>query len=590
MGSQVQEQFPYFLQGYGKLLSHFQTELESLASKEKGDYFVDFVQRLVPHSDIGQNFERPQKSSKQTHDEGIDLSCKNEDGIRVLYIQAKYSIPGVDEVDLILSKFESYERKQRAVLQPKLIPDPDEEQLPTGHFMIVTARDLQSRILPRYRKSKRGSVGFYKSLESEGRIHVIDGPQVLRLLRGTYRKSHLLPSEIRLSLVGPFIRLDNVYIGVIGATEVKRLYDEFGNALFLENIREYLGPTSGRVKTGRERITVNEAIANTLTQEPDQFLARNNGITLRAGSVSVQNETTLVLNEASVVNGCQTTMSIVRNPQEDCHVLVKIVEALDSWDIAEAANFQNQIDQIALKLARYIRPQMIRAAAGKFSVRFKTLEESSPFAVIDTIYQEEITEEEFKALFLGLFSSSPRNVLSVNYTEVNIAVVDQLFAEANPDKESVQEILFRMNQLTQDSARQVEHDLRDDKALLDLFQRFWKENKPNYRVFLTVLAACGCTKTDVYSKAGRPTYEDMMDFLAAVQTVLDQKPEVFLRYFQLAFTSVALDAIRGNQTREETLQQMKAIIESSNFGNLFLKLRTLAATDYWLREHEVESQ
>lgn len=584
--SQAPKAFPYFLEEYGKLLSHLHTELESLSSKQKGDYFVDFAQRLVPHSEIGRSFERPQRSLKETYDEGIDLSCESEDGTQVLYIQAKYSIPGVDEIDSIMSKFESYQQKRETELQPRLIPDSDEEQPPVSHFMIVTAQDLQSRIMPRYKKSKRGTVKFYNALESERRIHIIDGPQVLRLLRETYRKSYLLPSRICLSLAKPFINLDNVYIGIVGTSQLTKLYDEFGDALFLENIREWLGPTSGKVKSGRVRITVNEAIANTLVQEPDQFLARNNGITLRASSVSVQDETTLILNDASVVNGCQTTMSIVQNPQENCYVLVKVVEAVDSWDIAEAANFQNQIDQIALKLARYIRPQMIRAAASKFSVRFKGPEESSPFAVIDTIYQEEITEEEFRALFLGLFSSSPRNVLSVNYTEVNIEVVDKLFSDDNPDKEMVEEVLFRINQLTQESIRQVEDALQADEALLDLFQRFWKEDKPNYRAFLAILAASGCAKVDVYSKPGRPTYEDMMSFLSSVQTVIDQKPDVFLRYYQRAFTSVAFEVIKGDQTREETLQQMKAAIESSNFANLYLKLRTLAATDHWLREKQ----
>jgi len=203
--------------------------------------------------------------------------------------------------------------------------------------------------------------------------------------------------------------------------------------------------------------------------------------------------------------------------------------------------------------------------------------------VIDSIYQEEITEEEFKALFIGLFSGSPRNVLSVNYTEINMDVVDRLFSESKEDRETAYEILFSINQITQKGAREVEEALQDNAELLDLFQRFWKENKPNYRAFLAILAACGCAKTDIYSKPGRPTYEDMMDFLRRVQTVVDQRPKVFLRYYQLAFTSVALEAIKG-EFREETLQQMKAIIEGSNFGNLYLKLQTLASTDSSLKK------
>jgi hypothetical protein len=104
------EDFPSFLQDYGKLLSHFQGEFEPLNSKQKGDYFVNFVQRLIPHSEIGEQFERPQKG-KATHDEGIDLYCESKDGNEFLYAQSKYSIPGVDEIDLIISKFESFYKK-----------------------------------------------------------------------------------------------------------------------------------------------------------------------------------------------------------------------------------------------------------------------------------------------------------------------------------------------------------------------------------------------------------------------------------------------------------------------------------------------
>ena len=157
--SQTPKGFPYFLQDYGKLLSHFQAELESSSSKEKGDYFADFVQRLVPHSEIGRSFERPQKSAKETHDEGIDLSCKNKDGTQLLHIQAKYTISGVDDVDLIMSKFRSYQQKQETEPQPRLIPDPN-KQLPVTHYMIVTAQDLHSRILPLYKRREKRNASW----------------------------------------------------------------------------------------------------------------------------------------------------------------------------------------------------------------------------------------------------------------------------------------------------------------------------------------------------------------------------------------------------------------------------------------------
>ena len=56
-----------------------------------------------------------------------------------------------------------------------------------------------------------------------------------------------------------------------------------GDALFFENIRDFLGTTSGKVVTNRS--TVNEEIIKTISKEPDKMLARNNGLTFRATKV-----------------------------------------------------------------------------------------------------------------------------------------------------------------------------------------------------------------------------------------------------------------------------------------------------------------
>ena len=54
-----------------------------------------------------------------------------------------------------------------------------------------------------------------------------------------------------------------------------------------------------------KRENVNEAILATAQEAPDQMLARNNGITLRARSVKRLDENVLQLDEGSIVNGCQ---------------------------------------------------------------------------------------------------------------------------------------------------------------------------------------------------------------------------------------------------------------------------------------------
>src|SRR5205085_10532813 len=100
-------------------------------------------------------------------------------------------------------------------------------------------------------------------------------------------------------------------------------------------------------------------------------------------------------------------------------VLVKIVEASDSWDIAKAANFQNRVEQIELELARYIRPQEVKTIGNKAGIHVEQDNmNTSVFDVFDSIYQDKVAYEEIYYLFIGLFSRTINNVVSANYTEL----------------------------------------------------------------------------------------------------------------------------------------------------------------------------
>lgn len=241
--------YPEFLKEYGMLLSHMQTQFETLDSRRRGITFEAFVQRLIPHTPIGERFERPEKTT-DTHDKGIDFKCSSEDGSGSLYVQSKYTMAGVDELDLVISKFEAFEKEHQSPQQASLFDPKQQADSPVDHYMIVTAQDLSSKIIPKYEESRRATVKFYKQLKSEKRIHIVDGPKVFQLLRETYRKSYQLPSNLTLNFEKPYIHMGDVYVAILAGSELMRLYTEFGNAIFFENIREYKGPTSGRVKAG----------------------------------------------------------------------------------------------------------------------------------------------------------------------------------------------------------------------------------------------------------------------------------------------------------------------------------------------------
>ena len=196
------------------------------------------------------------------------------------------------------------------------------------------------------------------------------------------------------------------------------LYDKHGDALFFENIRDFLGTTSGKVVTTRS--TVNQEIINTIKNEPGKMLARNNGLTFRASEVTIKADGSAELSMAAIVNGCQTTMCLVHcAPVSDqCLVQVKVVKTTDAWDIAKAANYQNQVTRVDLDLARYLRPQLVRRIAVTLGYAVEADTSVSASSVLNTIYRTKVDYDELKVLVLGLFSRKPNNLFEGNYAEL----------------------------------------------------------------------------------------------------------------------------------------------------------------------------
>lgn len=96
------------------------------------------------------------------------------------------------------------------------------------------------------------------------------------------------------------------FLLVLPGEALSRLYDKFGALLFEFNVRSFL----------QARGTVNKGIRDTLRNEPDRFLAYNNGLTATADEIEVgelNGETVIKrLRGLQIVNGAQTTASIHR--------------------------------------------------------------------------------------------------------------------------------------------------------------------------------------------------------------------------------------------------------------------------------------
>ena len=140
------------------------------------------------------------------------------------------------------------------------------------------------------------------------------------------------------------------YLAVIPARLLADVFDDYGSLLLESNVRTFLSA----------RGQVNRGIQTTLAQEPERFLAYNNGLTTTASGVrlgrSAQGTTIRSLDRWQIVNGGQTTASLahfLRNHKgkniDGVSIQMKLVTVSDADSatvvqaVAKYANSQNRV-------------------------------------------------------------------------------------------------------------------------------------------------------------------------------------------------------------------------------------------------------
>lgn len=151
-------------------------------------------------------------------------------------------------------------------------------------------------------------------------------------------------SEDYIDLSGSFFEDKGEYgraiVGSVSASELQRLHSQYPQELFAGNIRLFLGARKGGI---------NEQIIKTATEQPGLFWALNNGITIVADTVGVdpsKSKSRVKLTRFSIVNGCQTTSSLVHaDADASAKVLVRIIAAKQNirTDIVRYNNSQNAV-------------------------------------------------------------------------------------------------------------------------------------------------------------------------------------------------------------------------------------------------------
>jgi hypothetical protein len=572
---------PEYLASYDSLAQHFRAQFDGLATNEKGDKFATFGCRVIPQTEIGKEYNPPVLREKKTHDEGVDITASGKDGCSILYIQSRLWLDKAETLDSVISKFQNYWNTYHTEKAgSRFLFVLDEQPI---NFMLITLSRLDN-IIKSYEKRSFASKEFYDKLKADKRIHFIDGSQILTILRGAYGKITELPTNLTLNLETEFINKDNVYIGIVSSKELRDLYTQFGDALFFENIRDFLGLSEFREKVGRT--SPNQEIAKTILNHPETMLQKNNGIVFRAQKVEVgESPRQLILTRGSIVNGCQTTMCMVDSTVDQSFVLVKIVETEDSWAIAKAANFQNSIDFIDLELARNMRPQLAKRAAAFTGIRLIDGERSA-LQLLDDIYDRKIIYDETRLFYIGLFSKTPNNIFASNYTELMHDLIERFYKEDSYGEKTFQ-TLFALQAASQEGVKSAEERFIHPQYA-DLFKRLYSDNSLTYRCFIGILALCGAININIADRAPDPTaeYGRMVDFFSKALSLLENRKERFLRYYIMAVKTWMQEATPAEQEESEIRRDLYIKSKRFPFMGMYTKLCIEADMDTWLKEEE----
>lgn len=142
----------------------------------------------------------------------------------------------------------------------------------------------------------------------------------------------------------------SVYLAIISGEMLAEVYDKHGPRLLERNVRSFL-----QVKGA-----VNKGIRDTLKDEPDMFLAYNNGISVTAESVEIVRDengkpSIKKIRDMQIVNGGQTTASIY-NAKKDRKINADLSRVFVQMKLS-VIDTSEDMDEIVPKISAYANTQ-----------------------------------------------------------------------------------------------------------------------------------------------------------------------------------------------------------------------------------------
>jgi hypothetical protein len=563
MAIDAQVEYPTYLQSLSDFEAYLADHFQALNTTVRGHRFAEAALLILPYFPGPDKFFGYYLNPKKSHDGGIDIFSEKLTNGTYAACQSKLKISTTEELDSILSKFYVYERDLSAPEEGVLF---SEDKPPSVTYVIATGSNLEG-IRRRYDERKPSSYSFYKQLCESGRLHFVDGKNMLSWMRRTYIRSMTLPASFKLESSEVWLNVGDVHIGVLAGQSLIDLVKEHGDGLFFENIRDWLGG-------GGDQLSVNNSIADTIKNEPSRMLERNNGITVRAESVErLDGGHTLMIHRGAIVNGCQTTMCLweLQNVSSALQVVVKVVTVADTeaaWRIAQSANYQNPVTRMELELARFLRPQLVARAAAKLGEGLKTDRKEGLAAVLRSYTQTEVSYVLIRHLFVGLFSRRPNQLFQDNYTNFQMDVASNYYTLPGAEDHLFTTLFTAIKQGRE--ALVVSAKSFENEDFAKPFSRLLDADQHKYQAYLLLLALCTSQRVDLSERADVDSRSRLIfDFLSRCSAALEDKPQEFSRAYLFSYKELARITARPEEDSDKIIQRLSSRVRDAPFHDLY---------------------
>jgi len=317
----VQKNSPKPLEGFSKNIRESIKEYAESGNNEveKGKNFLHWILTRV--------FEATEDDASDAivdgaHDLGIDAYLPvdfSENKIRLF--QSKY---GTSHSIEAIAKFKEDVKRLQSLDVSKIRPELAN--------LIIQIREKNLKIESCYVTNQQ------VKLENKDSLEIIDSDEIVQRLWDRIKKPAAgKKSSIKLEKM---LWHENTLLGILKLRELTDFIEKNRDYVFESNIRQWM-----QFKT-----TVNKGIRETLQNDPSKFFYYNNGITIVVSDFDVLRENSVILHAPQIVNGAQTSNSIVdrakRTNNLEGSITVTIIKADDEQDqnnITKYRNSQNSV-------------------------------------------------------------------------------------------------------------------------------------------------------------------------------------------------------------------------------------------------------